>query len=110
MTRPERDLAALQERLGYTFDAQELLQEALTHKSFAEENPGLSHNERLEFLGDAAADLVVARGLFLRHPQLAEGGLTKRRSALVDRSALSIVGRALELDSFMWVGAGEQKE
>ncbi len=104
------ELQVLQERIGHRFDDPELLLEALTHKSFAEEQPGSLHNQRLEFLGDAVVSLVVARGLFLRRPEADEGVLTKLRGALVDAAALAAIGRSLELDAVMRVGVGERSQ
>ena len=104
------DLETLQERIGYRFVDEGLLQEALTHKSFAEEVPGCPHNQRLEFLGDAVASLVVARGLFVRRPDADEGLLTRLRVALVEGVALSGIGRDLELDRFLRTGVGVRQQ
>jgi ribonuclease III len=96
--------ASLTARLGYTFDDPSLLDAALTHRSV-----GARHNERLEFLGDAVLNLVVAESLYRRHPGLDEGGLTRLRASLVRAEALAELGRALELGEVIELGPGEMK-
>lgn len=100
---PQADLEA---RLGLAVDP-ELLGRALTHRSYAYENGGLPHNERLEFLGDSVLGLVVTDTLFRRHPDLSEGQLAKLRAAVVNMRALADVGRELDLGSFVRLGRGE---
>ena len=82
---------ALQANLGIDFKDLSLLQQALVHRSYLNENPSsnLSSNERLEFLGDAVLGFVVASELYERFPELPEGELTKLRSALVRGETLS---------------------
>ena len=104
------DLEGLQERLGYRFGDDALLVEALTHSTYSEENAASADNQRLEFLGDAVASLVVARGLFVRRPEAREGQLTKLRVALVDGPALAAIGRSLDLDSYLRIGVGEGRK
>jgi ribonuclease-3 len=100
-------LAELSERLGVAVDA-ELLERALTHRSYAYEHGGLPTNERLEFLGDSVLGLVVTEALFRRHPDLSEGQLAKLRAAVVNMRALADVGRALGLGEFVRLGRGEE--
>ena len=76
----------------------ELVQRAVTHRSYAYENGGLPTNERLEFLGDSVLGLVVTEELYRRHPDLPEGQLAKLRAAVVNSRALAEVARALESD------------
>ncbi len=97
--------------LGYTFSATRLLEEALTHKSFFNENPSTcpSHNERLEFLGDSVLDLVISSLLMETYPALEEGALSKIRASLVNESSLAKVAKTLKLESFMRLGRGELK-
>ena len=77
-------MTTLEEKLGYTFQSPELLENALTHSSCANESRGkLQSNERLEFLGDSILGMVVADHLYRNHPDLPEGELTRTRSALV---------------------------
>jgi ribonuclease III len=97
----------LLERLGVTVEP-ELLQRALTHRSYAYENGGLPTNERLEFLGDAVLGLLVTDTLFRAHPDLPEGQLAKLRSAVVNAKALADVGRELGLGDHLRLGRGEE--
>lgn len=93
--------------LGVELDAQ-LLDQALTHRSFAYENGGLPTNERLEFLGDAVLGLVVTDSLFNSYPDLPEGQLAKLRAAVVNAKALAGVARELDVGSYMRLGRGEE--
>jgi ribonuclease-3 len=95
------------DRLGLVFDAQ-LLELALTHRSFAYESGGLPTNERLEFLGDSVLGVVVTDALYHRYPELPEGNLAKLRSAVVSARALAIQARRLGLGEFIRLGRGEE--
>jgi ribonuclease III len=86
----------------------ELLERALTHRSYAYENGGLPTNERLEFLGDAVLGVVVTETLYRAHPDLSEGRLAKLRAAVVNARALADVGRTLDLGSHVRLGRGEE--
>jgi len=86
----------------------ELLERALTHRSFAYENGGLPTNERLEFLGDSVLGLIVTDTLFREYPDLPEGQLAKLRAAVVNMRALAGVARGLRLGSFVRLGKGEE--
>jgi ribonuclease-3 len=86
----------------------DLLERALTHRSYAYENGNLPTNERLEFLGDAVLGLVVTDTLFRNHPELPEGQLAKLRAAVVNMRALADVGRDLRLGGFVRLGRGEE--
>jgi ribonuclease III len=86
----------------------ELLERALTHRSFAYENGGLPTNERLEFLGDSVLGLVVTDTLFRQYPDLPEGQLAKLRAAVVNMRALAGVARGLKLGSYVRLGRGEE--
>ena len=88
-------------------DAQ-LLERALTHRSFAYENGGLPTNERLEFLGDSVLGVVVTETLYLGHPDLSEGRLAKLRAAVVNARALAEVGRQIGLGDHVKLGRGEE--
>jgi ribonuclease III len=96
-------LDRLQIRVG-----DELLDRALTHRSYAYENGGLPTNERLEFLGDSVLGLVVTDTLFRLHPDLPEGNLAKLRAAVVNSRALATVARGLKLGSYIRLGKGEE--
>ena len=95
------------DRLGLVFDAQ-LLELALTHRSFAYESGGLPTNERLEFLGDSVLGVVVTDALYHRYPDLPEGNLAKLRSAVVSARALAVQARRLGLGEFIRLGRGEE--
>lgn len=97
---------ALFEELGIEIDPQ-LYELALTHRSFAYENGGLPHNERLEFLGDAVLGMVVTEHLYRRFPDFAEGRLAKLRAAVVNAHALAEVGRSLGIGEELRLGRGE---
>ena len=86
----------------------ELLERALTHRSFAYENGGLPTNERLEFLGDAVLGLIVTDTLYNEHPDLPEGQLAKLRAAVVQMRALAGVARDLKLGRYVRLGRGEE--
>ena len=88
--------------LGYAFRRPGLLEEALTHRSASPRN-----NERLEFLGDALLNLVMAEYLFQRYPQASEGELSRLRATLVRGVALAELARSLKLGEELWLGQGE---
>ena len=103
------DLAALQETLNIRFNDPSLLEQALVHSSYVNENPGIAtDNERLEFLGDAVLGFIVAEELYQRFPQFSEGEMTKLRSSLVRRDALSRMARAISLGNYLYLGRGEE--
>lgn len=85
----------------------DLLELALTHRSYAYENGGLPTNERLEFLGDSVLGLVITETLFATHPNVPEGHLAKLRAAVVNSRALADVARTLGLGNCIRLGRGE---
>ena len=99
----------LQESLGITFNSVEILQQALVHRSYLNENPNpaLASNERLEFLGDAVLGFVVAEDLYQRLPHSSEGELTNLRSALVRGETLGRIALSLGLQDYLFLGKGE---
>ena len=86
----------------------ELLEQALTHRSWAYEHPGSPHNERLEFLGDSILGQAVTVMLYNAHPDLDEGDLAKRRASLVSSVALAEVARRIGLGEHLRLGRGEE--
>ncbi|WP_407943831.1 ribonuclease III [Marisediminicola senii] len=86
----------------------QLLELALTHRSFAYENGGIPHNERLEFLGDSILGQAVTVMLYTEHPMLDEGDLAKRRASLVSSTALAEVARSIGLGRHLRLGRGEE--
>ena len=87
----------------------ELLQQALTHRSWAYEHGGAPHNERLEFLGDSILGQSVTVQLFTDHPELSEGELSRRRAALVSSAALAEIARGIGLGEHLRLGVGEER-
>jgi ribonuclease-3 len=94
--------SSLGESLGHAFRRPELLRQALTHRSF-----GADHNERLEFIGDAVLDCVIALILFRRFPAMPEGELSRLRSNLVNKETLHRLALSLGLGSSLRLGEGE---
>lgn len=102
-------LHELEEKLGYQFQNPDLLRQALTHSSYANEHHLKKHsdNERLEFLGDAVLELTSSEFLYNKYPDHAEGSLTKLRASLVCEPTLAFCTRALDLGSYLYLGKGE---
>lgn len=102
-------LAELECALNYRFTRPELLNQALTHKSFVHErHPCAQDNERLEFLGDAVLGLVISDFCFMRFVDRAEGELSKLRASLVNEGNLARIGRRLALGNYLLLGRGEE--
>lgn len=100
--------ADVAQRLGLTFANPSLLARALTHRSYLNENSGaVEDNERLEFLGDAVLDFVVGAWVYHHCPEMAEGDLTRLRSALVRNEQLAEFARGLGLGGALRMGRGE---
>jgi ribonuclease-3 len=104
-------MANLEKTIDINFENQLLLKEALTHRSYLNENPDwpTSHNERLEFLGDAVLEIIVTVFLFEKYPAFNEGKLTSIRAALVNRSMLSRVAKEIDLKSVVFISKGEKQ-
>lgn len=103
--------AAFAAVIGIAFHERALLTQALTHRSFVNENEGDGDgrdNERLEFLGDAVLDLIVADMLYRKYPHVDEGELTQLRAALVKTESLAHLGRNCRLGEFLRIGHGEE--
>ncbi|MCB0895873.1 MAG: ribonuclease III [Nocardioidaceae bacterium] len=105
---PLTNYAELRAALGDPVLDPELLERALTHRSYAYENGGLPTNERLEFLGDSVLGVVVTETLYLTHPDLSEGRLAKLRAAVVNARALAEVGRGIGVGDHVKLGRGEE--
>jgi ribonuclease-3 len=106
-TGPALNYPTLRTALGEPTLDTELLERALTHRSYAYEHGGLPTNERLEFLGDAVLGVVVTETLYRVHPDLSEGHLAKLRAAVVNARALAGVGRKIALGGYIKLGRGE---
>lgn len=102
----------LEKNLNIDFTNKNLLKEALTHRSYINENPDwdVPHNERLEFLGDAVLELAVTEKLYADYPKLAEGDLTSIRAALVNYQTLSKIAKEIKLDEIIYLSKGGAKE
>ncbi len=103
-------LTELEQSIGYAFTDRQLLLQALTHKSYSNEQAELvPHNERLEFLGDAVIELVISDWLFSNYPDIPEGGLTRIRAEVVSERGLSMIARQLQIGAVLRLGKGEQR-
>ena len=104
------DLGALRETLKILFHDLSLLEQAMVHSSYINENPGYGpfSNERLEFLGDAILDFIIAEKLYQDFPDFTEGEMTKLRSVLVRRDTLARVARTVRLGDYLYLGKGEE--
>lgn len=102
MVQNATPLSALEEKLGYRFQRKELLNQALTHRSY-----GANNNERLEFLGDAILNFVVADALYEQFPSAQEGQLSRLRARLVRRQTLAEIAREVSLGDHLIMGTGE---
>lgn len=106
----DSSLRSLARSLGLTTSRTDLLRQAVTHSSFAEENPSLGpDNERLEFLGDAVLKLVASDELMRRFPDCSEGRLSKMRAYVVSRKALAQAAQAIGLAPLLLLGKGAEK-
>ena len=102
-------LEELQNKIGYKFTDENLLRQAVTHSSFANEKHLKKHsdNERLEFLGDAVLEIVSSEFLYKSYPKKSEGDLTKVRASLVCEPTLALCTREIDLGKYLYLGKGE---
>ncbi|MBQ4531354.1 MAG: ribonuclease III [Lachnospiraceae bacterium] len=103
-------LKELEEKIGYQFQDINLLKNALTHSSYANEHrmPKFANNERLEFLGDAVLELVTSEFLFHNKKKMVEGAMTKMRASMVCEPTLAFCTREFNLGSYLLLGKGEE--
>ncbi len=105
----DSSLAALQQRLGHTFQDVRLLERALTHPSILQDSPGFDgNNQRLEFLGDAVLQLVLSHELFQLFPLEREGGLSRRRAVLANGTFLAVIAREAGIADCLRLGNSEE--
>lgn len=106
------DLSALQQRLGVVFKNEDLLKQAMVHRSYLNEHSDFpfDHNERLEFLGDAVLELIVTEYLFKKFPTEPEGELTNWRASLVNAKMLSSIASELNIEENLYLSKGESKD
>ncbi len=102
------ELADLAGNLNLTFGDLDLLRAALVHRSYVAEHSEATHNERMEFLGDAVLQLVITLYLYENHPELSEGEMAKVRAGLVNGLELAEVAREVEIGSHLVLGRGEE--
>lgn len=105
---PDQVRRAVEGATGHTFKDEALLRRALVHASVAEQR--LDSNERMEFLGDSVLGLVVAERIYQRYPGLLEGEMTKIKSTVVSRQSCADIARAMELDRWLVLGKGMQRD
>lgn len=107
-----KDFSLLEKKLKIKFKNKNLLTQAFVHRSFLNENPDfkISHNERLEFLGDAILEHVVTEHLYKKYPEKPEGELTGLRAALVNAKMLAQIAQNLDFNDFLLLSQGETKE
>lgn len=103
------DPADIQQKIGFAFSEPRLLHQALTHKSYANENRLSYHSERMEFLGDAVLNLVVSEFLMQACPSSAEGDLSRFRAAVVSEPALAAIAREIGLGKYLLLSRGEEQ-
>lgn len=101
-----------EDKIGYKFRNERLLEQAFTHRSYLNENRavGREHNERLEFLGDAVLELVVTEFLYEKYPDKPEGELTAFRAALVNTQSISEAATKLGMNDYLLLSRGESKD
>jgi len=106
------DFTAFEQKAGLNFSNKEILKQAFVHRSYINENKGsgLSHNERLEFLGDAVLELVITDFLYHKYADKNEGELTAYRSALVNAQTCSDIATRLSVNDFLLLSKGESKD
>lgn len=107
--RRESALQELESKLQVRFENLALLDEALTHSSYANERRHRNHNERLEFLGDAVVGLVISHLLYSRYPSEREGVLARMKASLVSSATMAEIGRELGLGPLLRLGKGEER-
>ena len=102
------EYSKLEQKLNYTFSDQNLIRQALTHKTYAfEADEPIPYNERLEFLGDSILNFIIAKYLYQKNMFFSEGELTRRRAQLVNNKKLSTIAKSLNLGSYLKLGKGE---
>ncbi|MFH1207242.1 MAG: ribonuclease III [Patescibacteria group bacterium] len=106
-----KEINELEKNIKITFKSQDLLRQAMVHRSYLNEHPEfpLPHNERLEFLGDAVLELVVTEYLYAKYPN-PEGDLTNWRASLVNSKMLAQIAQACDLNGYLYLSKGESKD
>lgn len=111
--KTKNTLSMLEDKIGYTFNDQDILVRALTHSSYANEltqrGTPTKSNERLEFLGDSVLEILSSTYLFENFTDIDEGELTRLRSEIICTSALSAYAKEIDLGEYLFLGNGEKK-
>jgi ribonuclease-3 len=107
-----KDFVNLEKIVGLKFKNQDLLKQAVVHRSYLNEHPKfeLPHNERLEFLGDAVLEIIVTEYLFKTFTETPEGDLTNWRASLVNSKMLALIASEIGLDDYLYLSKGEAKD
>ena len=105
-------LSELEDKIGIKFKNEDLLKEALTHRSYLNEHPEwqLPHNERLEYLGDAVLELAITEELFKKFPEFPEGQMTVLRASLVNYQMLAKIAEEISLGKYILISRGEKAD
>ena len=105
------DYSKLEKTIQYTFSDKNLIDQALTHKTYAfEAETPIEFNERLEFLGDSILNFIIAQYLYSKNVFFSEGELTRRRAHLVNNKKLSLIAKQLKIGSYLKLGKGELQQ
>lgn len=106
----KKSITELENKIGYVFRDKDLIRQALTHSSYANERKinKVNDYERIEFLGDAVLELVSSEFLFQKYPAMPEGNLTRMRASMVCEPALAFCARDLKLGKYLFLGKGEE--
>ncbi len=105
-----KDLGSFEEKIGYKYKDQAILKNALSHSSYVNEVriKNLSHNERLEYLGDAVLELVSSEYIYKTYPDYSEGKMSKLRASIVCEPTLALCAKAFDLADYIYLGKGEE--
>lgn len=107
-----KNFSKLEKEIGVEFKNKDLLKQAVVHRSYLNEHPnfGISHNERMEFLGDAVLEIIVTEHLFFSFPDTPEGDLTNWRASLVNSKMLAEIAAEIKLEDYLYLSKGESKD
>lgn len=107
-----KNFSKLEKEIGVEFKNKDLLKQAVVHRSYLNEHPsfGISHNERMEFLGDAVLEIIVTEHLFFSFPDTPEGDLTNWRASLVNSKMLAEIAAEIKLEDYLYLSKGEAKD
>jgi len=107
-----KNFSKLEKEIGIEFKNKDFLKQAVVHRSYLNEHPNfeLSHNERLEFLGDAVLEIVVTEYLYFTYPDTPEGDLTNWRASLVNSKMLAEIAGEIKLEDYLFLSKGESKD